>query len=58
MDCSSVSGRMLVSGRIQDHNTFDDPGRVQPAEFKGARLDGGAVRVKLPPCSVVVLNMK
>ena len=58
MDCSSVSGRILVSGRIQDHNTFDDPGRVRPAEFKGARLDGGAVRVKLPPCSVVVLNMK
>ena len=58
MACSSVSGRILVSGRIQDHNTFDDPDRVRPAEFKGARLEGGAVRLKLPPCSVVVLNLR
>jgi len=58
MECSSVSGRILVSPRIQDHNTFDDPDRVRPAEFNGARRDGGTVRLKLPPCSVVVLNLQ
>jgi alpha-N-arabinofuranosidase len=56
--CSSVSGRVLVSGKVQDHNTFDDPSRVKPAEFGGARLDGTTLHVKLPPCSVVVLALK
>jgi alpha-N-arabinofuranosidase len=56
--CSSVSGRILVSGRVQDHNTFDDPARVQPAEFRGARLDRTNLRVQLPPCSVVVLTLR
>jgi alpha-N-arabinofuranosidase len=55
---SSVSGRVLASGRIQDHNTFDDPARVKPTEFRGARLDGTNLRVQLPPCSVVVLTLK
>jgi len=55
--CSSVSGRILASGKVQDHNTFDDPARVKPAEFAGARLDGSTLRVQLPPCSVVVLTL-
>ncbi len=55
---SSVSGRILASGRLQDHNTFDDPSRVKPAEFAGARLDGTSLRVQLPPCSVVVLTLR
>ena len=56
--CTSVSGRILVSGKVQDHNTFDDVSRVKPAEFGGARLDGTSLHVKLPPCSVVVLALK
>jgi alpha-N-arabinofuranosidase len=55
---SSVSGRVLASGKVQDHNTFDDPARVKPAEFRGARLDGRNLHVQLPPCSVVVLTLK
>jgi alpha-N-arabinofuranosidase len=54
----SVSGRILVSGKVQDHNTFDDPARVKPAVFGGARLDGANLHVQLPPCSVVVLALK
>ncbi len=55
--CTSVSGRILVSGKVQDHNTFDEPDRVKPAEFRGARLDGADLHVQLPPCSVVVLTL-
>jgi alpha-N-arabinofuranosidase len=55
---SSVSGRILVSGKVQDHNTFDEPAHVKPAGFKGARLDGSGVHVQLPPCSVVVLALQ
>ncbi len=55
---TAVTGRILVSGKIQDHNTFDDPDRVKPAEFKGARIEDGLLRLRLPPCSVVVLALK
>ena len=54
----SVRGRVLASAHMQDHNTFEDPGRVKPADFSGARLDGSRVRVQLPPCSVVVLSLR
>ena len=54
----SVRGRILSSPRMQDHNTFDDPGRVKPADFSGARLDGSHVRVQVPPCAVVVLSLQ
>lgn len=55
--CTSVSGRILVSGKVQDHNTFSEPDRVKPVEFKGARLEGADLHVQLPPCSVVVLTL-
>jgi alpha-N-arabinofuranosidase len=56
--CSSVGGRILTSKKVQDHNTLDDPDRVKPAEFKGAKLDGSKLRVQLPACSVVVLTLR
>ena len=55
---TSATGRILVSDKIQDHNTFEDPNRVKPAEFKGAHLEGAKLRVQLPPCSVVVLTLR
>ena len=54
----SISGRILTSAHIQDHNTFDDPKKIQPTTFKGAVLKGSDLNVKLPPASVVVLELK
>jgi alpha-N-arabinofuranosidase len=54
---AAVSGNIIASGRIQDHNTFDDPGRVRLKEFKGASLSGQAVKVVLPPASLVTLEI-
>jgi alpha-L-arabinofuranosidase len=56
--CSSVGGRILASEKMQDHNTFEQPGRVRPAAFNGARVEGTTVRMQLPPCSVVVLSLR
>jgi alpha-N-arabinofuranosidase len=58
VSCSSVSGRILTSEKVQDHNTFDDPHHVKPAEFKGGQLNGSKLHVQLPPCSVVVLTLR
>ena len=54
----NVTGRILVSAHIQDHNTFDNPEKVKPATFNGASLKSNALTVKLPAASVVVLELK
>jgi alpha-L-arabinofuranosidase len=53
-----VSGRVLASGKIQDHNTFDQPEKVRPVNFTGATLKNGVLTVKMPAASVVVLEVK
>ncbi len=53
-----VSGRILASSRIQDYNDFDAAEKIKPVAFTGAALKGNSVEVKLPPASVVVLELK
>jgi alpha-N-arabinofuranosidase len=53
----TVSGRILVSSNIRDHNSFDAPNRVRPSAFKEAVLTGNKLRVTLPSASVVVLEL-
>jgi alpha-L-arabinofuranosidase len=54
----TVSGRILSSSKINDHNTFDAPEKIKPAPFKDVTLSGETLKVKLPPFSVVVLELK
>lgn len=54
----SVTGRIISSGSLQDHNTFEDPDRIKPAAFKGATLSANILKVKLPPVSVVTLELR
>jgi alpha-N-arabinofuranosidase len=54
----NLSGRILTSQKLQDYNAFDNPGKIKPAAFKDAQLKDNTVRVKLPPFSVVVLELK
>lgn len=58
MKTSNVTGRILMSSKIQDYNTFDDPNKIKPVEFKGAMLKGDDLKVTLPPTSVVILELK
>jgi alpha-N-arabinofuranosidase len=53
-----VSGRVLTSGKLQDYNSFEEPQKIQPVAFHGAELQNGALMVKLPPFSVVVLELE
>ena len=55
---SSISGRILTSEKLQDYNSFDNPNKIQPKEFKGASMQGDNLKVTLPPVSVVVLTLK
>jgi alpha-L-arabinofuranosidase len=54
----NVAGRILVSEKMTDHNAFDAPSKVQPQAFKDAKFENGVLKVKLPPVSVVVLELK
>lgn len=54
----NVSGRILTSASINDHNTFDNPEKVKPESFTGAKLEKGKLNVILPPKSIVVLELK
>lgn len=54
----TVSGRILTSGKLQDHNTFENPDKVKPATFSGAGLMGTKVSLRIPPFSVIVLELK
>lgn len=55
---NDISGSVLKSETISDHNTFDQPDRVKPETFKGFKKNGAIVNVELPPFSVVVLKLK
>lgn len=54
---SAVTGRVLTSAKVQDHNTFENPTKIKPAPFSGAKLNNDNLTVTLPPVSVVVLEM-
>jgi alpha-N-arabinofuranosidase len=54
----TVTGRILRSDKLQDHNSFDNPGKIKPAVFTNAVLNRHDLSVKIPPFSVVVLELK
>lgn len=55
---TTAKGRILTSPKIQDHNTFENPGLVKPVEFNGAKVDGSHVTMRVPPGSVVVVALQ
>lgn len=54
----TVTGRILASAKLQDYNSFEAPEKIKPAAFTGATLKGKSLTVKMPPFSVVVLELK
>jgi alpha-N-arabinofuranosidase len=54
----SVTGRILTADDMTAHNTFDNPKRIRPAEFKDAKIEGKALAALLPPKSVVMLEIE
>jgi len=55
---TAVTGRLLHSQKMQDYNSFTETGKIKPVSFQGASLSGGELRLQLPACSVVVLELK
>jgi alpha-N-arabinofuranosidase len=53
-----ISGRILKSDKLQNYNSFEKPNNIVPVEFKEAKLTNNKIQVKLPPFSVIVLELK
>lgn len=54
---ASVTGaRVLTAAAINSHNTFEQPGAVQPAAFHGAAIQSGVLKIVLPAKSVVMVD--
>ncbi|MEO7989704.1 MAG: alpha-L-arabinofuranosidase C-terminal domain-containing protein [Chryseolinea sp.] len=58
VEYKTISGRILTSAKLQDYNSFDQANKVKPSTYNGAQLKGNTIQVKLPPFSVVVLEIK
>jgi alpha-N-arabinofuranosidase len=54
----TVTGRILKSDKIQNYNSFEKPNTIAPVSYTDAKLNGNKLEVKLPPFSVVVLELK
>ncbi len=54
----SVTGTILKSADISDHNTFENPNKVTPQEFSDFKKGKSNVSMEVPPFSVIVLEMK
>ena len=55
---SKVTGTVLQSENLQDHNTFEKPDQIVPEDYKSLNKSGEAIEVNLPPFSVVVLKVE
>lgn len=58
LNVAGMNATILTSEELQDHNTFDDPDKIVPAQFKDFKLTNGKLQISLPPFSVVVLEEK
>jgi len=56
-EVKTVTGRILKSGKLQNHNTFDNPNAIVPQKFEAFEIEKGTLIVKLPAFSVVVLEV-
>ena len=54
----NVSGTILTSSKLQDHNSFDVPNKIVPVAFKGFENKKGKLEIVIPPFSVLVLEGK
>jgi len=54
----TITGRILTSDKMQNYNSFENPDKIKPAAYAGAKLSGSSITLKIPAFSVVVLELK
>ena len=57
-EAKKVTGRVITSPNITDHNTFEEPNKVSLKDFTDFKVAKGQVEANLPSKSVVLLQIK
>lgn len=57
-DFTKMTGMILSSDKITDYNTFENPNKIVPKSYNGAKLEKNQIKITIPAFSVVVLNLK
>ncbi|MPQ33161.1 alpha-N-arabinofuranosidase [Clostridium estertheticum] len=55
---SKVSGTILAADEMNAYNSFTDPNKVVPKEFKAVTIQNNKLSIVMPKMSVVVLNVE
>lgn len=58
VSAAAVSGKILQSSSLQNHNTFENPNKIKPEAYTNFTVTNGKLSATLPPFSVVVLAAK
>lgn len=58
LDIKNIDGQILTSEKLQDHNSFADPEKVTPKEFKDVKLRKEKISLTIPAHSLIVLQGK
>jgi alpha-L-arabinofuranosidase len=54
----AVTGQILTADDVAAYNTFENPGRVVLADFKGAKFKNNVLMLNVPAKSVVTVEIK
>ena len=54
----AISGKILTSKNMQDHNTFEQPENVVIQDFTQFKMKGSEIQIDMPSKSIVVLELK
>lgn len=52
-----ITGKILTSENVNDHNTFEHPDRVKIQDFKGAKIKGETLTLTMPAQSIISLEI-
>lgn len=55
---NNISGKILSSNKITDYNSFKNPNVIKLKEFKGVKIEGNILKIKLPAKSIVTLTLE
>jgi len=56
LNLKNMTGSILSSDSLQDHNSFENPNKIEPKNFRDFKFKKGMLEVTIPPFSVLVLE--
>jgi len=52
-----IQARILKSEHLQDYNSFEEPDKIRPQPFKDYSMGKGTLTFKIPPFSLIIINL-